>query len=292
MAPGESRQGQPKGVPDATDRAHEEADVPEEASTNPPGTGSDDTAAAEERAHRTDELFTRMGDGDAGARDALIERFLPLARQLARRYQRAAEPLDDLVQVASIGLVKGVDRFDAARGVAFSSYAVPTILGELKRYFRDSGWAVHVPRGMQERAMQVDRAIKELAGRLGRSPSVDEVAEHTHTSVEEVLSAMEAGQAYEAVSLDSERGSSPEAGAETVADGIGATDERFELVEYGASIAPAVKALSDRDRLILHLRFVEDLTQSQIADRIGVSQMQISRLIRRSLARLRAAAAE
>ena len=140
--------------------------------------------------------------------------------------------------------------------------------------------------------MQVDRAIKELAGRLGRSPSVDEVAQHMHGSVEDVLGAMEAGQAYEAVSLDSERGKAGEPGAETVADGIGEADERFELVEYGASIAPAVKALSHRDRLILHLRFVEDMTQSQIADRIGVSQMQISRLIRRSLARLRAAATE
>jgi RNA polymerase sigma-B factor len=289
VAPQEGGQGQPRRAPDA---AHEEADVHEEATTKLSGSGNDDTASAGERAHETDELFARMRAGDARARDALIERFLPLARQLARRYQRAAEPLDDLVQVASIGLVKAVDRFDAARGVAFSSYAVPTILGELKRYFRDSGWAVHVPRGMQERAMQVDRAIKELAGRLGRSPSVDEVAEHTHTSVEDVLGAMEAGQAYEAVSLDSERGNPGEPGAETVADGIGETDERFELVEYGASIAPAVKALSDRDRLILHLRFVEDLTQSQIADRIGVSQMQISRLIRRSLARLRAAAAE
>ncbi|MDX6673655.1 MAG: polymerase sigma-B factor [Solirubrobacteraceae bacterium] len=266
--------------------------MPEEATTKVPGNGTDDTVAAKERAHETDELFARMQAGDERARDELIERFLPLARQLARRYQRAAEPLDDLVQVASIGLVKAVDRFDAARGVAFSSYAVPTILGELKRYFRDSGWAVHVPRGMQERAMQVDRAIKELAGRLGRSPSVDEVAEHTHSSVEDVLGAMEAGQAYESVSLDSDRGNPGEPGTETVADGIGETDERFELVEYGASIAPAVKALSDRDRLILHLRFVEDLTQSQIADRIGVSQMQISRLIRRSLARLRAAATE
>jgi RNA polymerase sigma-B factor len=290
MAPREGRQGQPRRGPDEAKRADEEADVPEDATTNLPGTGTDDSVAAE-RAHKTDELFARMQAGDTRARDALIERFLPLARQLARRYQRAAEPLDDLVQVASIGLVKAVDRFDAARGVAFSSYAVPTILGELKRYFRDSGWAVHVPRGMQERAMQVDRAIKELAGRLGRSPSVDEVAEHTHTSVEDVLGAMEAGQAYEAVSLDSERGNAGEPSAETLADGIGETDERFELVEYGASIAPAVKALSDRDRLILHLRFVEDLTQSQIADRIGVWQMQISRLIRRSLARLRAAAA-
>ena len=279
-------------MPESADGVHEEANVPEDGTTNLVGPDIDDTVDAEDRAHRTDQLFAAMKAGDPHAREDLIGRFLPLARQLARRYQRAAEPLDDLVQVASIGLVKAVDRFDAGRGVAFSSYAVPTILGELKRYFRDSGWAVHVPRGMQERAMQVDRSIKELAGRLGRSPSVDEVAEHTHASVEDVLGAMEAGLAYEAVSLDSERGNPTEPSAETVADGIGEADERFELVEYGASIAPAVKALSDRDRLILHLRFVEDLTQSQIADRIGVSQMQISRLIRRSLARLRAAATE
>src|SRR5437763_1820454 len=174
------------------------------------------------RARGDRELFIRsLREGEPGARDQLVERFLPLARQLARRYQRANEPLDDLIQVASIGLVKAVDRFDLDRGVAFSSYAVPTILGELKRYFRDSGWAVHVPRGIQERAMQVDRAIKELAGRLGRSPSVDEVAQHMHGSVEDVLGAMEAGQAYEAVSLDSERGKAGEPGAETVADGIG-----------------------------------------------------------------------
>jgi RNA polymerase sigma-B factor len=269
---------------------HEEADVPEEATQQPSGLEAGEAGAAAERARAATELFAQMQAGDRTARDALIERFLPLARQLARRYQRAAEPLDDLVQVASIGLVKAVDRFDPARGVAFSSYAVPTILGELKRYFRDSGWAVHVPRGMQERAMQVDRAVKELAGKLGRSPSVDEVAEQTHTSVEEVLGAMEAAQAYEAVSLDSERGTRDEPGVETFADGIGASDERYELVEYGASIAPAVKALSNRDRLILHLRFVEDMTQSQIAERIGVSQMQVSRLIRRSLSRLRAAA--
>jgi RNA polymerase sigma-B factor len=290
MAAAQSGQGPPQRARNAAPRAPEEADVPEEATNTFENGAGDDVVLAEDRARDTDELFTRMRADDERAREVLIARFLPLARQLARRYQRAAEPLDDLVQVASIGLVKAVDRFDAERGVAFSSYAVPTILGELKRYFRDSGWAVHVPRGMQERAMQVDRAIKELAGRLGRSPSVDEVADHTHTSVEDVLGAMEAGQAYEAVSLDAERGSPGEPGAETVADGIGEPDERFELVEYGASIAPAVKALSDRDRLILRLRFVEDMTQSQIADRIGVSQMQISRLIRRSLARLRAAA--
>jgi RNA polymerase sigma-B factor len=214
---------------------------------------------------------------------------MPLARQLARRYQRANEPLDDLVQVASIGLVKAVDRFDLDRGVAFSSYAVPTILGELKRYFRDSSWAVHVPRGTQERAMQVDRAVKDLSGQLGRSPSVDEVADRLDVSAEEVLGAMEAGQAYEAVSLDAQR-SGGDADGETVADSIGAEDERFELVEYGATIAPTVKALPKRDRLVLRLRFVEDMTQAQIAQRIGISQMQVSRLLRRALARLRTVA--
>jgi RNA polymerase sigma-B factor len=242
------------------------------------------------RAHEAQQLFERLRAGDGGAREALVERFLPLARQLARRYQRANEPLDDLVQVASIGLVKAVDRFDPGRGVAFSSYAVPTILGELKRYFRDSGWALHVPRGIQERALQVDRAIKDLAGRLGRSPSVSEVAEHTDIEVEEVLSAMEASQAYEAVSLEAERGG--ETDSDTYADTIGEEDERYELVEYGATIAPALRTLSPRDRLILHLRFVEDLTQSQIAERIGVSQMQVSRLIRRSLTRLRTVAGD
>jgi RNA polymerase sigma-B factor len=243
------------------------------------------------RARETAQLFERLRSGDPSARDALIERFLPLARQLARRYQRANEPVDDLVQVASVGLVKAVDRFDAARNVAFSSFAVPTILGELKRYFRDSGWALHVPRGVQERAMQVDRTVKDLAGRLGRSPSVSEVAEHLQASVEDVLGAMEASQAYEALSLEGQR-QSGEPGAETFAETVGEEDERYDLVEYEAAIAPALSSLPPRERLILHLRFVEDLTQSEIAERIGVSQMQVSRLIRRSLARLRAVAGE
>jgi RNA polymerase sigma-B factor len=242
-----------------------------------------------ERTREAEGLFRRFRQaGDRRARDELIERFMPLARQLARRYQRVNEPLDDLVQVASLGLVKAVDRFDPRRGVAFSSYAVPTILGELKRHFRDAGWAVHVPRGIQERAMQVDRAVKELSGRFGRSPSVSEVADHLDASDEDVLTAMEAGQAYEAVSLDAQRSGDNE--GDTFAESIGAEDERFELVEFGAAISPAFRALPKRDQEVLHLRFVEDLTQSQIADRIGVSQMQVSRLIRRALARLRAVA--
>jgi RNA polymerase sigma-B factor len=232
-------------------------------------------------------------EGDASAREELVERFLPLARQLARRYQRQNEPLDDLMQVASMGLVKAIDRFDPARGTAFSTYAVPTILGELKRYFRDSGWAVHVPRGMQERVMKLDQASQELHRKLGRSPSAGELADELSLTSEEVLEAMEAASAYDAISLEEQRGSDSRDSQEpTYADSLGTEEERYELVEYGATIAPTMKALSERERLILHLRFVEDLTQSEIADRIGVSQMHVSRLIRRALARLRAVARE
>jgi RNA polymerase sigma-B factor len=229
--------------------------------------------------------------GDSAARDELVERFLPLARQLARRYQRTNEPLDDLMQVASVGLVKAIDRFDPARGTAFSTYAVPTILGELKRYFRDSGWAVHVPRGMQERVMKLDTAAQELHRKLGRSPSPKELATELTLSEEEVLEAMEAASAYDAVSLEQQRSDADQSSStDSFQDKLGTEEERYELVEYGATIAPTLKALSARERQILHLRFVEDMTQSEIAERIGVSQMHVSRLIRRSLARLRTVA--
>jgi RNA polymerase sigma-B factor len=247
----------------------------------------------EDRAQRTREdrrlLLRYHQHGDAAAREELVERFLPLARQLARRYQRTNEPLDDLMQVASVGLVKAIDRFDPARGTAFSTYAVPTILGELKRYFRDSGWAVHVPRGMQERVMKLDTAAQELHRRIGRSPSPKELGTELGLSEEEVLEAMEAASAYDAVSLEQQKGD-PDESKDTFQDSLGTEEERYELVEYGAAIAPTLKALTARERLILHLRFVEDLTQSEIAERIGVSQMHVSRLIRRSLTRLRAVA--
>src|SRR5436309_6217769 len=231
MAADEGGQGEPDAAPGAAHRAHEEADVPEEATHQLSGVEADEADAAAERAREASELFAQMQAGDPNARDALVERFLPLARQLARRYQRAAEPLDDLVQVASIGLVKAVDRYDPARGTAFSSYAVPTILGELKRYFRDSGWAVHVPRGMQERVMNVNNAISKLSRELGRSPTAHEIAEEVHEDVELVLEAMEAAIAYDAVSLDTPRTSEEEDG-DTYADTVGEIDERFELIEY------------------------------------------------------------
>ena len=246
------------------------------------------TSAERARADRRLLLRYRR-HGDTAARDELVRRMLPLARRMARRYARDGEPFEDLVQVATLGLVKAIDRFDPMRETAFSSYAVPTMLGELKRYFRDHGWAVHVPRGMQERVMQVDGTVRELSRTLGRSPSAGEIAHAVGIPTEEVLEAMEAAGAYDAVSLDSHRfGDEPE--GDTYADVVGSDDERYELVEYGATIAPALQALPARDRLVLHLRFVEDLTQAEIAARVGISQMHVSRLIRRALERLRAVA--
>ena len=276
-------EGEPSSTPSPQSEAQNESNADSGEPKRRPGGGT-----REDR-----RLLIRLHDeGDVSAREELVERFLPLARQLARRYQRHNEPLDDLMQVASMGLVKAIDRFDPSRGTAFSTYAVPTILGELKRYFRDSGWAVHVPRGMQERVMKLDQASQELHRKLGRSPSASELAAELRLTSEEVLEAMEASSAYDAISLEEQRGSERDSQEPTYADSLGMEEERYELVEYGATIAPTMKALSERERLILHLRFVEDLTQSEIADRIGVSQMHVSRLIRRALTRLRAVARE
>ena len=233
-------------------------------------------------------LMRYRNGGDDVAREELVERFLPLARQLARRYARPNEPIDDLFQVASMGLLKAIDRFDPERGNAFSTFAVPTIVGELKRYFRDTGWAVHVPRPIQERIGQVNRAINELSRDRGRSPSPHELAQRIGASVEEVLEALEAAKAFDAVSLDMPRGSDDDGSA--YADTVGEHDARFEMVEYSAVIEPTMAALPDRDRLILRLRFERDLTQSEIAERLGISQMHVSRIIRRSLDRLRTVA--
>ncbi len=233
------------------------------------------------------ELFRRwQQDGDARSRDMLVERFLPLARSLARRYDRSSEPFEDLLQVASLGLVKALDRFDPTRGNAFASFAIPTILGELKRYFRDSGWAVHVPRGQQERALKVEQARQHLTSATGRPPTVYELAEYLEISTEDVLAALAAAQAYDAVSLDAPR---PSESGESASYGehFGEDDDGYALVEANVTVTGAISHLPDRERLVLHLRFVEDLTQTEIAERIGVSQMQVSRVLRRSLERLR-----
>jgi RNA polymerase sigma-B factor len=232
-------------------------------------------------------------DRDTAARDLLVERMLPLARRVASRYRRPGEPFDDLVQIAVIGLVKAIDRFDPSRDTALSSYAVPTMLGELKRHFRDHGWALHVPRGLQERVFRVDESGRALARTLGRTPTTAEVAEATGLTPEEVLDAYEAAGALESVSLEEQRfGSGGGDGEATYADSVGAVDENFDRAEYKAVLANAVRALPERDQLVLQLRFSEDLTQSEIAERVGISQMHVSRLLRRSLDRLRAVAGE
>jgi RNA polymerase sigma-B factor len=221
----------------------------------------------------------------------LVERFLPLARQLARRYQRAEEPLDDLVQVASLGLLKAIDRFDTSRDVAFSSYAVPTILGELKRHFRDKTWAVRVPRDLQELALKVERAVGELSRDLHRPPSVSEIAQQVGAGEEQVLEALEAGGAYRATSLQTPRVADDE-GGETLGDAVGGDDRGFGLAEDRATLDRLLRGIGPREREVLRLRFAEDMTQAEIGELIGVSQMQVSRIIRQSLARLRSVAGE
>jgi RNA polymerase sigma-B factor len=233
------------------------------------------------------ELFDRWyEDHDVRARDALIERFLPLARKLARRYAGSNEPYDDLVQVASLGLVKAVERFDPTRGFAFTSFAVPTIVGELKRYFRDSAWALHVDRSAQELARKIADARREVSLRQGRSPTVPELAEYLEISEEQVLDGLQTNEAYDTVSLDAPRGGSDEE-AENRLEGLGGQDDRLDLVDDQATVFAAAQHLPERERRILYLRFGEDLTQAEIARRIGVSQMQVSRLLRKSVQRLR-----
>jgi RNA polymerase sigma-B factor len=241
--------------------------------------------------HESDLMRRYQASGDLAARAELTERFMPLARDLALRYRYTDEPVEDLTQVAYLGLLKAIDRFDAGRGTRFTSYAVPTILGELKRHFRDKGWALRVPRDMQERVMAVNKESEILAKRLGRSPSVREIAERLGCSAEDVLEAREAANSYEAASLDAPVGGADPDDAPTVSDTIGSVDGGYELIESRDAIAGAWRALPERERRVLHLRFVEDLTQREIGDRIGVSQMHVSRLLRRALERLQSAAA-
>jgi RNA polymerase sigma-B factor len=229
-------------------------------------------------------------EGDLAAREQLTERFLPLARDLAARYAYTDEPFDDLLQVASLGLIKAIDRFDPGRGAKFTSYAAPTILGELKRHFRDKGWALHVSRDLQERTLAVSHATERLSKRLRRSPKVREVAAELGCGIEEVLEAQEAAASYEAASLDAPTSRDDDEGA-TLVDMMGAEDSSYELVESRDAIASTWKALPDVERRVLELRFVHDLTQREIGERIGYSQMHVSRLLRRALDRLETAAA-
>jgi len=228
--------------------------------------------------------------GDLAAREELCERFLPLARDLALRYTYTDEPFDDLLQVASLGLIKAIDRFEPGRGTKFTSYAAPTIIGELKRHFRDKGWSLHVPRALQERALAVGRATEVLSTELGRSPKVREVAEHVGCSVEQVLEAQEAAASYESASLDAPAARDDGESAALV-DMLGGEDSAYELVEDREAIARTWQQLPDVERSVLELRFMHDLNQREIGERIGYSQMHVSRLLRRALNRLETAAA-
>ena len=215
--------------------------------------------------------------------EALVQRFRPLARRLAMRYVRGGEPLDDLEQVACLGLVKALQRFDPHRGFAFTSYAVPTILGELKRSFRDSAWAAHVPRSVQERSARVREAGDEIERETGHAPTVNQIAERLETSAEDVLEAMTALTALSSLSLDAPSSVDEEL---TIADHLGEEDGGYERTDDLAALETALPALTEIQRTVLALRFEEDLKQSEIAKRIGVSQMQVSRVLRAALERL------
>jgi RNA polymerase sigma-B factor len=235
-------------------------------------------------------LFDYHRDGDLAAREQLVKSFLPFARDLALRYRYTDEPVDDLLQVANLGLIKAIDRFDPGRGSKFTSYAAPTILGELKRHFRDQGWAVHMPRDLQERTLAVSRGTEALSKTLGRSPTAREVAQRLGCTVEEVLEAQEAAVGYEAISLDTPCAPGDDESA-TLVDLVGGEDSGYDLVARRDAIAGAWKALPEMERTVLELRFSSDLTQHEIGERIGYSQMHVSRLLRRGLNRLEAAAA-
>ena len=224
-------------------------------------------------------------EGDERAREQLVARYMPLARRLARRYLRSSEPYDDLLQVASVGLLRALDRYDVDRGRSFTAFAVPTILGEMRRYFRDSGWALHVPRAAKERALEVRRAVEQMSAEQGRSPTVNQLGEYLELDIEQVLDALAAMEAYETCSLDAPRPSEDGRGG-SYAEAFGGEDERLEAIECDLTLRAALAGIAPRERLLLRMRFVEELTQAEIARRIGVSQMQVSRLLRRLLDRL------
>ncbi|WP_409375168.1 RNA polymerase sigma factor SigF [Streptomyces justiciae] len=229
----------------------------------------------------------KLKDGSpeyADLRNKLVRMHLPLVEHLARRFRNRGEPLDDLTQVATIGLIKSVDRFDPERGVEFSTYATPTVVGEIKRHFRDKGWAVRVPRRLQELRLALTTATAELSQQHGRSPTVHELAEKLAISEEEVLEGLESANAYSTLSLDV-----PDTDDESpaVADTLGAEDEALEGVEYRESLKPLLEDLPPREKRILLLRFFGNMTQSQIAQEVGISQMHVSRLLARTLAQLR-----
>jgi RNA polymerase sigma-B factor len=225
-------------------------------------------------------------EGDLQAREQLIEQYMSLVRSLARRYAYRGEQLEDLVQIGAIGLIKAIDRFDLERGVELTTYATPNIIGEIKRHFRDKGWSVRVPRGLQELNVQLSRLVEQLTVQLARSPTIPELAQAAGVEEEQVLEALESGRAYTSLSLSVGGGGGDDDDLDPL-ESLGTVEHQYEVSEDRAVLAPGFKALDDRERKILQLRFFEGLTQSQIAQQIGISQMHVSRLIRRSLEKIR-----
>ena len=224
--------------------------------------------------------------GDLAAREQLIEQYMSLVRSLARRYSYRGEQLDDLVQIGAIGLIKAIDRFNIDRGVELTTYATPNIIGEIKRHFRDKGWSVRVPRGLQELNVQLSKLVEEKTVELGRSPTIPELAKAAGQEEELVVEALESGRAYSSVSL-STGGGSDEDGELDPLESLGSNEPQYEISEDRAVLAPGFRVLDERERMILHLRFFKGLTQSQIAQQVGISQMHVSRLIRRALEKIR-----
>ncbi|QCW50374.2 RNA polymerase sigma factor SigF [Nocardioides dongxiaopingii] len=275
----------PRPAPDRPDPSVETEDVVQ------PTPAEARLTRVEATRRRSAELFVELRDdlgseaSRAQARDDLVHLHLPLVEHCARRFRNRGEPFEDLVQVGTIGLIKSVDRFDTERGVEFSTYATPTIIGEIKRYFRDKGWAIRVPRRLQELRMQISAASAELTQSLGRSPTPRELAETIGCTVEEIVEGIESSNAYSTLSLDASDDS--DEGGSSMLDAIGVEDEGLEHVEIRESIKPLLEQLAPREKRILLLRFFKNMTQSQIAEEIGVSQMHVSRLLNRTLEQLR-----
>jgi RNA polymerase sigma-B factor len=230
-------------------------------------------------------------EGDLRAREQLIEQYMSLVRSLARRYSYRGEQLEDLVQIGAIGLIKAIDRFDLDRGVELTTYATPNIIGEIKRHFRDKGWSVRVPRGLQELNVQLSRLIEQLTVQLARSPTIPELAKAAGVEEEQVLEALESGRAYTSLSLSGGGAGGDDDDLDPL-ESLGTEEHQYEVSEDRALLAPGFKALDKRERTILQLRFFDGLTQSQIAQQVGISQMHVSRLIRRSLEKIRETIAE
>ena len=279
-------------VPDVPEQARADSDAAgsgRTVTTSRPGGGGGGRVSPDRARARA--LFAELAELDdddprrTTVRDQLVEMHLPLVEYLARRFRNRGEPLDDLVQVATIGLIKSVDRFDLGRGVEFSTYATPTVVGEIKRHFRDKGWAIRVPRRLQELKLALSKATGDLSQDLGRAPTVPELARHLEMTEEEVLEGLEASNAYSAVRLDAPDNGDDDAPA--VADSLGVEDESMASVEYRQSLKPLLAQLPRREQRILQLRFFGSMTQLEIARELGISQMHVSRLLARTLVQLR-----